>query len=124
MNRKQKTVLFVGVILFIVMGLFPPHSFFGGKDDVCVRFSRLYITNFNPPYYHFILSSPLALPQIATPRSPESQNWKIYSKIDFTVLIIQWIILSIIVFGILAIMKRPTEENQIEVSQKTAEKKE
>lgn len=76
MNKKQKIILWIGIIIIVLMGLFPPYeraiilpSF--GPDDPSVRIS-----------YGFLFEPPI-----------------LDVKIDFARLAIQWIIVSVLTAG-------------------------
>ena len=81
MNTKQKVALWTGIVVVVIMGLFPPWlhtSIFDGPGSLEVR-SYYYTT-------HFILNTPQG-------------NMLGKAHLDFKRLIIQWIIIAIIAGG-------------------------
>jgi len=72
MNKKQTKILWIGIIVFVLMGLFPPY-------EVIRKVDQIGRTIEGPIKYEFFLSAP--------------------GDIDFTRLIIQWIIVSVLTVG-------------------------
>ena len=50
MNKKQKYILLVGILIFVLMGLFPPWNF-SFKGSVVVTRTGPYAFIFSPPTY-------------------------------------------------------------------------
>lgn len=73
MNKKQKKILWIGIIIIALTGMFPPYNYevgFGGKKQVSYDFFL------SPPYH----SS---------------------AELDFARLTIQWIIVAVVTAGAL-----------------------
>lgn len=87
-NEKQRKVVIVGIVLFILMGLFPPWTY---------TLSAHSIKREKPAGYALIISSP----------EPEKNSMVFGVKIDVPRLIIQWIVLvATTSFGVLIANQR------------------
>lgn len=91
MNKKQLISLWVGIVIIVLMGLFPPWFFMTVSSRSGMGYRRA--TN-----YKFI-----------TPR-PRSGN--IEAEIDFSLLCIQWVIVAAITTGLVVTFKdkKPKDE--------------
>ena len=81
MNTKQKVALWTGIIIVVIMGLFPPWLHTRIIDVIGALEVRTYYYD-----YPFILNAPQG-------------NMLGKTHLDFKRLIIQWIIIAIIVGG-------------------------
>ena len=84
MSPKQKTILWIGIVLIVIMGLYPPWiitgSWQGGQTE-------------NPGGYYFLTNPP-------TPDYKETTGIP-GAKVDFSRLVIQWIIVVVIAGGLI-----------------------
>ncbi|MFA5292052.1 MAG: hypothetical protein WC496_03365 [Phycisphaerae bacterium] len=87
--KNKKLILWAGVLIFCLMGLFPPFSFSGDLEGMQYRIAK---ANLLPPMYGFLLSPPTI---------SASNGLTLSANIDFSVLIIQWLILSVITVALL-----------------------
>lgn len=89
MNRKQKTVLWLGIIAFVLMGLFPPWFYSINVQGLKSRRNT---------GYKSILSAPEA---IGEGRFQEL----IGANIDFSRLAVQWAMVAVITGGFIVSLK-------------------
>lgn len=87
MNKKQKKILWIGIIIIALMGMFPPYNYevgfgFGGKKHVSYDFFL------SPPYH----SS---------------------AELDFARLTIQWIIVSVLTAGAIYSTKESKDKTNV-----------
>jgi hypothetical protein len=75
MNRKQMICLWIGIAVFVLMGIFPPWIVHSG---IVQRIDG----------YHLIL------------RPPESDEWYWYPLLNTSYLYIQWTIVAVITVGL------------------------
>jgi hypothetical protein len=81
MNKKQKIVLWIGIAVIVVMGIFPPWVHRGGPG---VEKSA---------GYSFILNG------------PESYAFGWFARPDISRLFIQWVIVAVITAGLIITVK-------------------
>ena len=84
MNRKQKTFLWIGIAVIVLMGIFPPWI---SKVEI------LNSTNQRNAGYGCILNPP-------TTNSP---TW--YVRIDTSRLSVQWVVIAVITSGLILTFK-------------------
>jgi len=75
LNEKQRKVVIIGIVLFIIMGLFPPWIYTLNAESV---------NREKPAGYALIISPP----------EPEKNAVVFGVKIDISRLIIQWLVLA------------------------------
>ena len=88
MNKKQTKILWIGIIVFVLMGLFPPYEVTRIVDQAGKTIE-------GPIKYEFFLSPPC--------------------DISFTRLIIQWIIVSVLTAGAIYSTKETSDKNRQDV---------
>ena len=88
MNRKQLIGLWVGIVVIVVMGLFPPWTAYKGNDGECYMLHK------------FILFQ------------PAEKN--IPARIDIAHLFAQWIMVAVVTSGFIITFqdKRPKDEQK------------
>lgn len=95
MNNKQKIVLWIGLIVFLISGIFPPwvQVFDDGKTY-----------NEKDQGYHFLMKPPEVIFDSDT--YAEWYKMQFRMKIDIARLIIQWIIITVIITGFIVSLKQ------------------
>jgi len=88
MDKKQTKIMWIGIIVFVLMGLFPPYEVIR-KVDQAGRIIE------GPIKYEFFLSPP--------------------GDIDFTRLIIQWVIVSVLTVGAIYSTRESSDKNRPDV---------
>lgn len=104
MNRKQKLVLFIGIVIMIIMGIIPPWS---AENQITYRFAKQVVgddlkpddPSYYPKYgevtkYRFLFRPPWPIlydePDPVTGKASDS------FKVNFGVLCIQWVAVGLI----------------------------
>ena len=116
MNRKQKWVLICGLVLIVLAGLYPPWQFvLHGPQGISG--SRSAGHSFSEPsyatYYHS-MQRPIPCGEFSRPWSDgkcyesyaddkfyESNPSWIEAKVDFQILVVEWVTLTLVVCGLL-----------------------
>ena len=101
MNDKQRRVLWAGIIVVILMGLFPPivGSYAAIRSKECYYF-------YAQPSYGFLLTVSdmkitAGLHPVESGFPENNPHFKFISVIDFEKLLIQWFIVAAITAGII-----------------------
>ena len=100
MNSKQKKVLWIGIVIVVLMGLFPPWT------DTLEGFRtepRGYVIIFKPPY-------------------SRGGAWGV--QIDFQRLILQWLIVGFVIGGLLITSKNRKSEQEQKPTKESARSEE
>ena len=94
MNNKQKKILWIGLIIFLLSGIFPPwvQVFDSGTTY-----------NEKDQGYHFIAKPPQVI--FDSPTYPKWYKRQFGMKIDITRLTIQWILIIVLFSGIIISLK-------------------
>lgn len=100
MNKKQIIVLWIGIIVIVLMGLFPPWTLNGEAASVFLVSLRdsTSIRQYDFPMYRFILTPPKTL------------NVAFLLRIDFNRLLLQWIMVAVITAGFVVSFKEKSRK--------------
>ena len=83
MNSRQKTALWIGIIIIVIMGIYPPWEYTFGKE---------YVPKITLPGGYW---------PIYGPPKPEGAG----TEIDFSRLLIQWIMVALVTGGTIVTLK-------------------
>jgi len=93
MNRKQTMVMWIGIIAFVLMGLYPPWIVEGGMAKITLHFG---------PQYSYILTPPKGPDTIGKIKDAS----KMFTpRIDIAILAVQWAIVAVITGGLIVTLR-------------------
>lgn len=95
MNLKQKIVLLIGIIVIVLMGIYPPWYFYDNKTGKNIRVSG-YAFFANPPIPH-----KLSLDS----RTEGFYRERVSTNVDYTRLAFQWTMIVIVTSGFILMLK-------------------
>lgn len=93
MNSNQKTVLLIGIFLFVIISFFPPYESYATREGVELFYEHL--------GYHSIIKAPTS----------ESSIGRVY--IDFNKLLVQWLFIIISTLAFILYFENDKVESQI-----------
>lgn len=99
MNKRQKITLWIGVIIFVLMGLFPPFSL--SKPELNRKANITEQPDFSVPAYGFLFSPPERYLRA------DFRYVEVNTRLNFIVLFIQWAIVSILTFAVIKTLPNP-----------------
>jgi len=101
MNRKQKIVLWIGIGLFVAMGVFPPWL-------KIVHLEGTHLQRFSG--YAFVLSPPTSEGAIDNTTTERLLSKLPYFVIDFSCLCLQWAMVVVVTGGLLITFKNRKDD--------------